>query len=545
MLMASVSFAPLASAEDQVENNTENQAIKEIVQTNSRAAAYEVSATEQTTVTTAAYKQQLPANVMHEYLFTSSGGSFTVKANHQDPEENIEYLIYDFNTEEVIEPTTSNSFNLVEGVYILLVMNIGDVTQGYDYSLDGPFKDQPDTELPDLQVTSPTQASTRLPYGSASEFTVNGTSTGTNVKLLVNGEEVDLVAPGAFSYKVNLENGINDIMVRTMKAGGNSVTSHHEVTLPGVTRIIGSNRYEVSSNISATLDYWGGNSGTVIIARGDMFPDALAGGPLAATEGAPILLTGTKSLPVAVQEEIQALGAERAIILGGTGSVSTAVEEELADLGVTEIERIAGKDRFAVAAGVAEQVSAAWESDTAIIASGMVFPDALSASGIAGVAGMPILPVKSDSVPDAIQNFIADHPEIENFIVVGGPATVKASVLAKIDEITDGNAYIERISGKDRYEVAINVAKFGLEYFDLDLSTVTVARGDLFPDALSGAPLANYFNAPILLTSTSKLEDKVNTFLTSQKGKMDHIYILGGTGSVSINTENQLKGLLQ
>lgn len=280
--------------------------------------------------------------------------------------------------------------------------------------------------------------------------------------------------------------------------------------------------------------------GTTVIARGDMYPDALSGGPLAAMEGAPVLLTATKGLPTDIKNQISRLGAERAIILGGTGSVSTTVESQLRSLGVTSIERIGGKDRFVVSADTAKRVAANSGSDTAIIASGMVFPDALSASTIAGPTGMPILLVKDKTIPDAIQAFIKNHPNIKNYIVVGGPATVNDSVITKIKQLRSG-AYVERIGGKDRYEVGINVAKFGVKNLGFGLDTLTVVRGDIFPDALSGAPLANFHEGPILLTTSAKLEAKVNTFLQNNQSAID-IYIVGGTGSVSTTTEQQLNG---
>ncbi|MFP3339089.1 cell wall-binding repeat-containing protein, partial [Micrococcus sp. SIMBA_131] len=54
---------------------------------------------------------------------------------------------------------------------------------------------------------------------------------------------------------------------------------------------------------------------------------------------------------------------------------------------------------------------------------------------------------------------------------------------------------IERIAGKDRYLTAVAISKASFEAAD----TVVLARGDDFPDALSGAPLAYKKNATILL----------------------------------------------
>lgn len=65
---------------------------------------------------------------------------------------------------------------------------------------------------------------------------------------------------------------------------------------------------------------------TVVLARADQFPDALAGGPLAARLDAPLLLTGRDGLDARVAEEIERLGATGAVLLGGPSALSPAIE---------------------------------------------------------------------------------------------------------------------------------------------------------------------------------------------------------------------------
>ncbi|WP_144478329.1 cell wall-binding repeat-containing protein [Cytobacillus oceanisediminis] len=490
-------------------------------------------------VTKAVYANKVDYYHTHEYNFQSAGGKFTVTDNNH---ENIDYIIYTYETEEMVYPEADGSYNLPAGNYSLAVTNFGDGEIDYRYELNGNFVGQPDLTLPALQVTSPASNEIRLAKGASTTFTVKGSTDARYLTIESNDIAYEQNEnPGSFSQGVKIEKGLNGLYMNAVESTGNAVYSSHLITLPGISRIAGKDRYEVSAGVSKQLNKWHYNTGTVVIARGDMYPDALSGGPLAAVEGAPVLLTATNSLPAAIQNQIVNLGADRAIILGGTGSVSTNVEAQLKKLGVTDIERIGGKDRFVVSADTAERVAASYGSDTAIIASGMVFPDALSASTIAGTTGMPILLVKQDGITDPVQTFIKNNPQITNYIVVGGPATVKDSVVTKIKQLRQG-AYVERIGGKDRYEVAINVAKFGIENFGISMDTLTVVRGDIFPDALSGAPLANYHRGPILLTTSAKLEAKVNSFLQSYQAEIDNIHIVGGTGSVSTTAESQLNG---
>ena len=490
-------------------------------------------------VTQAVYVNKVDIYSDHEYSFSSAGGTFTLKdQNHDD----IDYFIYNNDSEEMVYPSGVDSYNLPAGNYSLIVTSYNETQMDYRFELSGNFNGTPDVTLPTLQVANPNSHDLRLAKGSSSAYTVKGSSDAKFVSIADNNYEYDSIEnPVNFSQRITLDKGINGIYLYAWESSGNAVGSYHNVTLPGVSRIAGKDRYAVSAGVSAQLSKWSYDTGTVIIARGDMYPDALSGGPLAVIEGAPVLLTATNFLPADIQNQIVDLGAQRAIILGGAGSVSTNVEAQLRKLGVTDIERIGGRDRFVVSADTAERVADYWGSDTAIIASGEVFPDALSASTIAGPAGMPILLVKSDTITDPVQTFIKNHPEINNFIIVGGPATVKTSVTDKIKQLRSG-AYVERIGGKDRYEVAINVAKFGMQNFGMNLNTLTVVRGDIFPDALSGAPLANLHSGPILLTTSAKLEAKVNTFLQNNQSQIDSIYIVGGTGSVSTTAEQQLYG---
>ncbi|MCQ6278654.1 cell wall-binding repeat-containing protein [Bacillus sp. EB600] len=78
-------------------------------------------------------------------------------------------------------------------------------------------------------------------------------------------------------------------------------------------RIAGQDRY--STAVAISQKGWQ-TSQTVILARGNDFPDALAGTPLAYKENAPILLTHSKLLTAVTKNEIVRLQAQRVIILG-------------------------------------------------------------------------------------------------------------------------------------------------------------------------------------------------------------------------------------
>ncbi|MDD7792732.1 cell wall-binding repeat-containing protein [Clostridium sp. 'White wine YQ'] len=92
-----------------------------------------------------------------------------------------------------------------------------------------------------------------------------------------------------------------------------------------------------------------------------------------------------------------------------------------------------------------------------------------------------------------------------------------------------------RISGIDRYKTAVNISNTG---WTSTSDTVILATGDDFPDALSAAPLAKKYNAPILLTENNTLSESTKNEINRLKPK--NIIIVGGIGAVSSGIENQL-----
>ncbi|MCR5479783.1 MAG: leucine-rich repeat protein, partial [Ruminococcus sp.] len=61
-----------------------------------------------------------------------------------------------------------------------------------------------------------------------------------------------------------------------------------------------------------------------------------------------------------------------------------------------------------------------------------------------------------------------------------------------------------RLAGKDRYETAVEISKYRSTVF-YESSTVILANGMNYADALAAASLARYYHAPILLTNTHSL----------------------------------------
>ncbi len=113
----------------------------------------------------------------------------------------------------------------------------------------------------------------------------------------------------------------------------------------------------VVTALGGDLDSLGGDGGggTVFVASGEAFADALVAGPLAgSTQGAlPLLLTPKSGLDEAVRGWLARHKPAKAVVMGGTAAVSAQAEAQIRAAGVRTVERIAGRDRFDTAAKAA------------------------------------------------------------------------------------------------------------------------------------------------------------------------------------------------
>ena len=284
-------------------------------------------------------------------------------------------------------------------------------------------------------------------------------------------------------------------------------------------RIGGADRYEVAANVSGQLPNADGSA--VVVASGEVFTDALSAGPLAGYRGARLLLTSGTALPPSVTAELGRSRPSEIVIAGGPGTVSDAVQAALAAYG--PVTRIGGADRYEVAAGIAARIP----GKHVVIASGELFSDALSAGPLAAELGGPLLLVRSGELPAATAAALrAIAPR--RVTVLGGAATVSDAVLNEIASIT--GAQTARVGGADRYQVAANVAG---QFFP-SAGTAVLASGLLFPDGLSGTPLAHAHNAPILLGTATCTSPYTIAALNSMKPPST--FLIGGPASITSPT---------
>lgn len=252
----------------------------------------------------------------------------------------------------------------------------------------------------------------------------------------------------------------------------------------------GDDRFETNALVSADTFAPGTD---VVLASGLLFPDALAAGPAAASVDASLLLTRDNTLPAVTATELERLQPSSVTIIGDTPSVSsTVVEQVLEIVPGAQVERIAGANRYETAAMIAERYFG--EADEALIASGQVFADAVSASGTASAIGeVPVLLTPQDrAVSETIEALEALG--VTSATVLGGQPSVSDAALRGY---RDTGITVTRLAGPDRYATnAMLVAQF---IDPSDDQAIAVASGTNFPDALSASMVAGAQSAPVLL----------------------------------------------
>jgi putative cell wall-binding protein len=90
----------------------------------------------------------------------------------------------------------------------------------------------------------------------------------------------------------------------------------------GIARFSGEDRYATA--VEGSKSGWT-SAPVVYLANGESFPDGLSAGPLAALNGAPLLLVPGCSVPAAVDAEIARLKPAKVVAIGGPGAVCEEV----------------------------------------------------------------------------------------------------------------------------------------------------------------------------------------------------------------------------
>jgi len=312
---------------------------------------------------------------------------------------------------------------------------------------------------------------------------------------------------------------------------------------PALDRYQGADRFATAADIAGRA--YPDGAGTVIIANGLQFPDALSAAPAAALIEAPLLLTAPNALPSSVADRLVALKPRNVVVIGGVNAVSPAVATQIGKITGATVDRVQGADRYATSRAVVDAFFAETGVYRAFVTTGLNFPDAISASAAAGAGstdstGAPdavvLVPGSAEHLDQATSTLL-DDLNVQTVAVVGGSLAVSDGIFADLDAQFPGDVAL--LAGEDRYETSAFVSFFAFSDAKGDTprtddsGTAYLASGQNFPDALAIAAVAGAEKSPVLLTPpgcTNYYAEDLIAGLESEK-----VVTIGGTAAVSEN----------
>ncbi|MBU1250780.1 MAG: cell wall-binding repeat-containing protein [Actinobacteria bacterium] len=217
---------------------------------------------------------------------------------------------------------------------------------------------------------------------------------------------------------------------RIVVVGGTSAISSSVATaaaaIAPVERIGGADRYATAELLVRSVF---SSADTVFLATGASFPDALAAGPAAGTDGEPVLIVrGNGSrLDRAALSLLRDLGTTSVVLVGGTSVVSPGIESQLrSELGSSQVQRAAGADRYATARAISESAFGT-SAPRVLVASGTSFADALSISVLAAREDLPLYLSLPYCTPSSVRSALGSSA-ITTRTLVGGPGALSPGV---------------------------------------------------------------------------------------------------------------------
>lgn len=300
-------------------------------------------------------------------------------------------------------------------------------------------------------------------------------------------------------------------------------------TEPNVRRLAGANRYETNLAVNDAVDLQKG--GIVIVATGADYADALSAAPAAAVNDGALFLTTRNGVTAKTLAEIKALEPSRVYVVGGTGAVSTQVVQQLRDATGVFPVRVSGANRYETSAKVFQTFFGLQGADTVFVATGLDFPDAISASAAAGALDAPVLLVNgakgSNLLPESVQ--LMNRLGTETIAIAGGAGAVNTTIEKNLAKAFSN---VERLGGADRYATNLAINDYvSANAGDTALTGVWVATGTDFPDALSAAPAAGKLSERLVLSNGKCIpKPVVSEWIMGAGSQVEMTTLVGGTG---------------
>lgn len=215
------------------------------------------------------------------------------------------------------------------------------------------------------------------------------------------------------------------------------------------------------ATIGRTVPTLGSSSkATVFLTDGQLWADALAAAPLTKgrniaggiSNNLPLVMTpgAASTLTTAASNQMRDLDVEHVIIVGSTGAVSQGIEDQIKASGRT-VERVAGPTRYETAVELQKFARRAvnptatvagglgWDGDTAYLAYGQNFPDALASAPLVSDDYDGLFLTPSDALPDSVKTYLQATAGFDRAIALGSGGVISTATLTNATQIVASN----------------------------------------------------------------------------------------------------------
>ena len=241
------------------------------------------------------------------------------------------------------------------------------------------------------------------------------------------------------------------------------------------------------------------------------------------------------------------------LLVSATAPIGAQSTPTVSSTSAVDIERYGGADRYATSLEIADAVLAdAGSAEWAVMVSGESWPDAVVASSLAGALGAPVLLTPPGQLRDDTDAYLQRAGASK--VLAVGSADAPGISGAVVSALAAKGYAVERIGGDTRSATSVAVARRLAEALRSRSGTsasvgsmpgfgetAILASSEAFADALVAGPASAYGRHPVLLTSPSRLDAGVSTYLSEAAVK--HVVLMGGTAALGAPVEQSLSEL--
>ncbi|MFN2102067.1 cell wall-binding repeat-containing protein [Finegoldia dalianensis] len=207
------------------------------------------------------------------------------------------------------------------------------------------------------------------------------------------------------------------------------------------------------------------------------------------------------------------------------------IEKSTANTTNGNVQRISGENRVQTSIEVSKKMFKEG-TNKVVLANQDNYSDVLTAAPFAKANNASLLYVSSNSISKEVMSEIA-RLKAKEITIIGGEKSVNEGLKKELEK---RNFKVDRLSGADRYKTSAQIAS---KLITDKTTTLEIASGENYADALSLNNAAEKDKAPILLVRVNAIDKSVEDVIKSSKASL--INIAGGEKSVSEITKANIK----